>query len=520
MTKSLHRRIISLGREIEGITTKNTNTDANRGPKWPHTFPRKVLSKVIADMKSLLDRIDRDIPLLQLAITASGESLSTSLPSTISPSRLLQASAFVIMGDSQFAQNSTKPVQVGPTFSLSLYMLFVAHDVPNGGGTKFEDSRTDTYGLGENDKKPIWQEVMHKVAVRLYRSASDTSSKLYSSGRKAALPTTNEHMEYHYYLEVMEDLNDGRVHDDLNLDASSGIGSSSHRQEIIPVHQFSKIFYTDTGKLLNIRDPMDAETRPVLLLKRDAGTSPQMIPEAECCTSAMGYVGDRGDQSRDIDDYQDLVDIQIHREACNTSIDKNTTQYSVLSNLPKHLDPEWLALEIFVEDDSNDEEEGGAEDTIVAPEISYHNEAVSDSNRAEPAVQIEHLHRASGTVKLDSTFLAQLEGCSIEPTSNTIQPIDVSTEHNNKNNNQGAHSSPSSPFSAVTTSLSLLEMMIRLVGLQEFQQTSHLSIPDRILTFFLEEASTTGVSGSAREKVRRETKQRVGFDPYVDDQER
>ena len=73
-----------------------------------------------------------------------------------------------------------------------------------------------------------------------------------------------------------------------------------------------------------------------------------------------------------------------------------------------------------------------------------------------------------------------------------------------------------SPFGAITTSLSLMEMLIRLTSLQEFQQDSHLSIPDHILTFFLEETSTTGLTGVEKWSVRNEAKRRVGFDPYAD----
>ena len=73
-----------------------------------------------------------------------------------------------------------------------------------------------------------------------------------------------------------------------------------------------------------------------------------------------------------------------------------------------------------------------------------------------------------------------------------------------------------SPFREIQSSLSLMEMLIRLTSLQEFQQVTHLSIPDHILTFFLEETSTTGLKGSQRMKARDEAKRRVGFDPYTD----
>lgn len=73
-----------------------------------------------------------------------------------------------------------------------------------------------------------------------------------------------------------------------------------------------------------------------------------------------------------------------------------------------------------------------------------------------------------------------------------------------------------SPFGAIVSSLSLMEILIRLASMQEFQQTSHLAIPDHILTFFLEETSTTGLHGEKRWKIRSDTKRRVGFDPYTD----
>lgn len=73
-----------------------------------------------------------------------------------------------------------------------------------------------------------------------------------------------------------------------------------------------------------------------------------------------------------------------------------------------------------------------------------------------------------------------------------------------------------SPFGAITSSLSLIEMVVRLASLQEFQQASHLAIPDHIMSFFLEESSTTGLVGEAQWKARNDTKNRIGFDPYDD----
>jgi hypothetical protein len=92
-----------------------------------------------------------------------------------------------------------------------------------------------------------------------------------------------------------------------------------------------------------------------------------------------------------------------------------------------------------------------------------------------------------------------------------LQKLSV-VDQNCRTTSNGQHP----PFSTITTSLSLIEMLVRLAGLQEFQQTSHLSIPDHVLTFFLEESSTTGLVGEARRAQREAAEARVGFDPYVD----
>ncbi|KAI4137760.1 MAG: hypothetical protein L6R39_007114, partial [Caloplaca ligustica] len=51
----------------------------------------------------------------------------------------------------------------------------------------------------------------------------------------------------------------------------------------------------------------------------------------------------------------------------------------------------------------------------------------------------------------------------------------------------------------------------------QFQQTTHLSIPDELLVFFLSESASTGAAqGDAeeRKRVREEARRTVGFDPY------
>ena len=55
-----------------------------------------------------------------------------------------------------------------------------------------------------------------------------------------------------------------------------------------------------------------------------------------------------------------------------------------------------------------------------------------------------------------------------------------------------------------------------MTALQQFRQSSHLTIEDELLNFFLEDSSTTGAGPNAeyRQRVRRDARRRVGFDPY------
>ena len=75
--------------------------------------------------------------------------------------------------------------------------------------------------------------------------------------------------EYAYQLLIVEDLDDDRVHDFEDQEArpdSYGSVDLAGIREAVPIHELSKIFYADTGKILNIGNEGNS---PVLLLKRD-----------------------------------------------------------------------------------------------------------------------------------------------------------------------------------------------------------------------------------------------------------
>lgn len=564
LTKSLHRDIVSLGKRLETAAAAEEENSTRsawdiRGASRQH----EEIKSIIAEVKSLLARIDRDIPLIQLAITASGETMSNSMPPGISPSRLMQASTFLSIGDTQFASDPTRPVQIGPGFTVSCYMLFVGHSgkTPNGDANghaiTHQQPETEAYGLGEGQRKPIWQEVMHKARVRLCRSpvgwrfdremgyCADPDKDLPVTAFSAGLTRADE---YSYHLEMIEDLDDGRLHEEdgttgtedfLSYDDISMAGI----RESIPVHQIAKIFYTDTGKILNIGNVEDGENNPVLLLKRDvkAATPSELrrqweqeaAPDAGEEEGMKDLPATRATSSALYDpnseDEQSAMDRQLRLEsealvsppppAGKRKWNDRRWQF------PQHLDPEWIALEVYTEpfEDTISDESDGEEDADA--------EAASIAGFSEQLAVTKTRRLKRDTSSVDSNLLAQIRNISLRSDRNMLSIID--------HHHQVVKSPPSvlrknspdatavsddtqdsfvarSPFGAIVSSLSLMEILIRLTSMQEFQQTSHLAIPDHILTFFLEETSTTGLRGEQRWKARSDAKRRVGFDPYTD----
>lgn len=535
MAKSLHRDIVSLGTRLENAAIAEEGSQRSGTKAKTAEAHHAELLNIIRDIKALLARIDREIPSLQIAITASGETLSSTMPTGISPSRFLQASFFLNLGDTQFASDPSRPVQIGPNFNLSLYMLFVGHTQPGMQPDSHGLARPATpdpsragsprkdepYGFGEGERRPIWQEVLHKARVRLCRTPIQWTfdhnqgyipGGFLMPGQESGY-TRDEAFgrpdEYAYHFELVEDLNDGRVHEDgdtktrpYDTITQAGI------RESIPIHQISRIFYTDSGRILNIGNSDEAGNNPILLLKRDVNAVGNTEVEEEPFESrqfnpAKAISGPGGDD----DDYeQDEIDRQLREETGLPDLKAVAKPHPLGLHLPPHLDPEWLAFEVFSEDSNCDSSDSEGE--------------ADEESEDEQTVPIVKAKRPAGShnSSLDANLMAQIKTLSVQsPTGlNEISGKPVSKELERLDARQEEQFVARSPFSSITSSLSLMEMLIRLTSLQEFQQAAHLSIPDHILSFFLEETSTTGLKGEERWRLRNEAERRVGFDPYTD----
>ena len=469
LTKELRYEIQALGQRLSSAAASAESAKSSRMKTQDHSRNELELKLIVGDIKKLLERIEDAVPLINLAITTSGASLSTSLPATVSPSRLLQASTFLTAGDTQFSMSPDQAVQIGPTFTLSVYMLFAGHDRPQ----NEEDIRETT-----------WKEVMHKARVKLRRVPMDVVASTSSGGnaipsvdissptvdfeaeREFKLSATAARDEYAYQLMLVEDLDDDRVHDfedGIQPEAFDDVSRAGIR-EMVPVHEVSKIFYADTSKVLNIGTDSEAN-HPVLLLKRDVNAvPPRRMMERELQDEEYGP-DQQDDGSKMLQGSQYLTDKPGNRKQDPW-------------RLPPSLDPEWIAFEVYTE----------AEDSDSESDLEEASETVDTS----PLANMPSSHSMS-QLKIDES-----------PSLSRSQRSEISTKQ------------PPPWVNAIRTSLSLLELLLRLTSLQQFQQQSHLSITDELLNFFLEESASTGAGGDEgrRQALRADARRRVGWDPY------
>lgn len=150
-------------------------------------------------------------------------------------------------------------------------------------------------------------------------------------------------------------------------------------------------------------------------------------------------------------------------------------------DLPKHLDPEWFAFEVWAEaptdDQSVDDPDESELDTDKDSREQYTSEVVQDP-----------LGRNFGDLSLSS----QVNTGNLTLHSNSLPQATV----------------------IMQSSLSLLQCLLRLASLQNYQQASHLTVHDELLNLFLSDANSWLGSRESREREREDAKRRIGFDPF------
>ncbi|KAF8459448.1 RanGTP-binding protein-domain-containing protein [Terfezia claveryi] len=435
LTKSLRYDIQALGQRLAEL---NAQSGAERRRRT-----REDIKAVMDDIKLLLNRIEDAVPLINLAVTTSGVNLSASIPHTVSPSRLLQASTLLTAGDTAYSISPFHPAQVGMTFILTLYMLFAGHS-----------HRKD---LTASDL--TWQEVISKCRVKLIRIPLVYDEDENEDSALHAIRAQSKLDEYCYELSVIEDLDDGRVHEDEEARGPPRPFEDVQKAGIrftVPIHQISKIFYTNSGKLLGI----DESSSPVLLIKRDL----KATPPRKLLDRAARY------EYEDFDEEAEGVGYSLDGRNGN---DSEQPQIDEEWGLPKHLDPEWFAFEVWTEPLDDEQSVGDPEESETEPDGA--------------------------------------RGSLTHPSQRIRDPLGAGFAVLSLGSSEGSRS----PLShAVRSNLSLLECLLRLTSLQNYQQASHLTVHDELLNLFLSDANSWLGSRESREREREDARKRIGFDPF------
>lgn len=234
LTKELKEDIDDFEKKVDELNDRIVQLAAEGGTVSKSKETAQAAQSVEDYMKNLLFRIEEAIPLISLALTTSGANLSSRLPDSVSPGRLLQAANHVTTADNAFVSNNRKKlIQVGPTFTLKMYTIFY--------GTARNPHATNSGDI-------TWKEEHAKCQVSIHRVP--TSPSIPPDGKERT------RADYKYQLAIDEDLDDGRYHEKEELDDGG-------RSRTIDVSCVTRLFFSASGRLLEI----DEAKTPVLVLK-------------------------------------------------------------------------------------------------------------------------------------------------------------------------------------------------------------------------------------------------------------
>jgi hypothetical protein len=204
------------------------------------------VARVTRELKALLARIEDAVPFLNLALTTSGANLGTSLPNSVSPSRLMQASSALADCARRFRdEGNLREEWVWPAFDLRFYRMFRGSIRP------------------KSLKDSTWIMEMARCTGRVARVPGGEAAMAASSNPDTAQVSTSDGLDYVYDLVLEEDFNDGLYHEELVDQDESENTEIRGREWRIPVEEVERLYYSSSGRLLEI----EGARHPVLVLK-------------------------------------------------------------------------------------------------------------------------------------------------------------------------------------------------------------------------------------------------------------
>ncbi|KAK9240689.1 RanGTP-binding protein-domain-containing protein [Lipomyces kononenkoae] len=413
---------------------------------------RKAARSVEQYMLGLLSRIEDSIPLISLALTTSGANLQASLPDTVSPSRLLQASAFLLAADSAFDSRPFERHQVGPTFTLRLYTVFY--------GTARNPHTTSAGDI-------TWKEEYPKCYIEIFRvpiEHEDGTREGHKRQHKLAHQRT-----YSYELVLTEDLDDGRYHEEFDSEdppKPDANGAIKGRSRTIPLSIITRLFFSASGRLLEIDDAIS----PVLVVK---------LNKAFLQQSPYAMIDDDWDNDED----------EVGPAGPPGDFAENRT-WAARVDSPANI--EWLAFELWTDEaDSDMDDDIDEDENDDIDEAAENLEPALNRTKPRPSVLSEStLAAALSRLTLSS---ADIEALVASRRRQSTVPTSTSSS-----SSEGHQAGPQRSAQSIN-SLSLLEYIIRLAALQTNDQASALNISDERIALYLRDENRTTTREATRD---------------------
>ncbi|KAI9593409.1 RanGTP-binding protein-domain-containing protein, partial [Syncephalis fuscata] len=278
LTTALRRDMDRFARRLAADTAKlDASEEKSEHEEEEAEAEAASVARVTRELKALLARIEDAVPFLNLALTTSGANLGTSLPTSVSPSRLMQASSALADCARRFRdEGGLREEWVWPAFDLRFYRMFRGSIRP------------------KSLKDSTWVMEMARCTGRVARVPGGEAAAAASSDPDNVLVSTSDGLEFVYDLVLEEDFNDGLYHEEI-ADKEDGVdaGEIRGREWRIAVEEVERLYYSSSGRLLNI----EGAKHPVLVFKvvRGAGRLRSIEPVRPSTPPPRGSSADNAD---------------------------------------------------------------------------------------------------------------------------------------------------------------------------------------------------------------------------------
>ncbi|ORY80545.1 Ran-binding-domain-containing protein [Neocallimastix californiae] len=268
-----------------------------------------VLSEdhLIKSLNEIITMIDEITPILNLALLTSHTILQQSnqnySKTIISPSKLMKATTEIYNCEKAFRESKNLKAQVGPSFSLKMYSLF-----------------TSSSRQRKQDVDWTWKEEFNLSRVFINRVG-------------------DKEKDYVYELEIVENIEDDRYHDENEIKSGKSIISDypnekffiPGRKIIYNISNIRSLFYASSGSLLNIEECTSA----VLVLKIEISTSndsEDQPKEQWIAFEVDNFVPDDDDDDDDDTENKKIVKKESSRSGYS-HLSSGENQWGILSHL-------------------------------------------------------------------------------------------------------------------------------------------------------------------------------------------